>query len=424
MSDQRRQEIRRVLFLGFPFEKSIEDEIKNGLKRFQCFFSPLFPNYVLYDYDLIVLNLPHFSGWRIRDLLDKRREFDIFLKAGKILVCILDEPREYDTYNNYYWLDFGYFFQTNLRKGLGEVVIANRESKFYKIFGSIFEKFNFKWNVDLPETPSHYQIENFDVLAVNNVNIPISFVIELKEKYGGGKIVFIPPLAETDKEKIKGFYISLVNASAQLYKPISHVRITTTPPPTWINEFSCPNETELYAQKEKIEKLLDECFNAKKLLYEKGYALVPPVALVFKKLGYETDIRERLGEEDIILKSDNFVGIVEVKGFESEKHKIDRGKAYEIIGRLMNYLSSYGEEIETKPILVVNYDIEKHPNQRRQWKEIFTPPAIKVLQSSNVVVLSSYQLFKIYSKLIEDKTDEYKNKIRKKILETSGLFEL
>jgi len=422
------QEIQRVLFLGFNFEKAIEDEIKNGLKRVQCFFSPQFPDYVLYDYDLIVLNLPYFTGGWMVDLAKKKKEMDIFLKAGKIVACILHEPEEYkdtkgDIHGNYSWLEVGYYLQSNLRKGRGEVVIANQESKFSKIFSTIFKNFRFEWHADMPQTPSMYQIENVDVLARNNGNVPISFVIELKEEYGAGKIVFIPHLIEENKDKIKGFYISLVNASAQLFKPIAPARVSTTSVPTWINEFSCPKETQLYAQKEDIETTLQEYFDVKKLLYEKSYFLVPPIALVFKKLGYKTDVKESLGAEDIILKLDNFVGVVEVKSFESEKDKIDRGKAFEITGRLINYLKNYGEEIDTKPIVVVNYEVEKHPAQRRLWKDIFTQPGIEVFKSNNAVVISSQQLFEIYSKLIEDETAEYKNEMRKKIYETSSLFE-
>lgn len=422
--------VQRVLFLGFSLKKTIENGIKTGLKNSEVFFSYGFPDYVLYDYDLIVLNLPEYSSFMIEGLQNKKHEIDSLLSAGKTIACFLAEPREYTnpsgkTYKNYYWSALGYSLQGYLRKGLGRVVEGNKESKF-KMFLNLFENFKFQWHVDMPLKPSIYTAEIIDKLAANNINAAVAFLIELKKDFGSGKVVFLPCLNEKSDGKIKGFYISLVNSLSQLSKPIIPVKISGVPIPVWINDYPCLKESELYKEKSTIEKTLQEYFEAKKLLYEKGSFLVEPVKFIFEKLGYETEIKEKLGVEDILLKKGDFKGIVEVKSFESEKVKIDKTFAGKLAAQLIAHLSDFPEEEREriKLITTINYETEKPPLERREWKMIFTDSGLKVLKSYSICAVSSHELFQIHNMMVKMGTEEYKAKIREKLETTTGLLEL
>lgn len=426
--NEKMREVQRVLFLGFNFSSTLENEVKRGLKNSEVFFSNYFPEYVLYDYDLIILNLAGYTHTYIKSLEERKPQIDTFLKAGKIMACFLTEPSEYEDssgiYRNYYWSDLGYSLQNNLREGLGKVVKRNKESKFFKIFSNIFEN-KFQWRADVPQKPSIHQAEIMDPLAVNNVNIPVAFLIELKKDYGSGKAVFLPCLNEKSDEKIKGFYISLVNSLLRLSKPTIPVKVSETSIPTWINNYPCLNENELHKEQDSIEKTLQEYFEAKKLLYEKGSFLVGSANLIFRKLGYETEMKEKLGVEDIILKRGDFRGIVEVKSFESRKAKIDKLFAGNLVAQLTAHLSDYPEKEREriKLIAVINYETGTPLSERREWKTIFTDSGLKVLKSYDICTVSSYGLFQIYNMMLKTSTEEFKAKVREKLETTEGLLE-
>jgi len=433
--EEEKVEIKRILFLGFSFTKEVMDGIKNGLKDKDTFFVEEFPSNVLYDYDIIILNLDRYSSsfYSISKIVGKKQEIETFLRGGKILACHLVEPKELSlpslgTVNNYDWSDItNYYIRGKLHNGLGEVVVANRESKFNEIFSDIFNNFKLKWRVDMPQMFSAYMTETIDVLAINNVNIAIAFFAEFKKSHGGGRIIFLPSLDEPSNEKIKGFYVSLVNSLLKLSKSKAPAQVSPTSIPAWINDYPCYKENELDEQISTLERIKQGHFEARRLLYEKDSFLIEPINFVFKKLGYETEIKEKLGREDIMLKREGFRGIVEVTSFESEKVKVDKTFAGDLGGQLTAHLRlGYTEEEreQIKLMAVINYETGKSPSERREWKTIFTDLGLEVLESFGISVLSSRELFQIYNSLVKNDTEEFKTKVREKIETTNGLLDL
>ena len=414
---------KRVLFWNITNDKKLAPDITTHSKDFDVFFSP---KYALYDYDIIIINLPNFNDSEITKLnLHYPTQIGKALIAGKIIFCIL---RQHSNRWGYYkWAPVGNTLQKNLTVSEGgEVILTNKESKYYSLFESFFNSFKFKWNTDLRTTISLTDYD-FDVLAFNNGNFPVSFVFEKKGyKVGNGKIIFIPSINEEKLEKIRGFYISLIGIGRDLFKPSKTQKISLTPTPDWIEDCKIKNEDELRTKRTEIDTKLNEFSDIKKILYESGTYLVNPVSIVFEKLGYKTEKREKEGAEDIKITLNEFKGLIEVKGLKTKK-SIDKTKAGNFVGQLTghlkeNYPKANHEDI--KLILVINYDLDKKPINRRKFETIFTEKALKILDSSEVCVLSTLQLFDIYNKMIsKEDFEDLKNTIRDKIENTHGLLQ-
>jgi len=415
---------KNILWMGFDFDNKLIEDIKKGLEKHRCEFSFWMPDRAIYDFDLVILNLPRYSDWNVKKLKERREEFNIFLKAGKILVCVLAKPREFKDvsgipYHNYEWLPFGYELYNSLHIANGEVIIPDRSSEVGRLFKDLMS-FKLMWEADILRPLSYYTWKKMETIAFNNAKLPVSFIITLKKEEGGGKVVFIPRLNESEKEKIKGFHIALVNKALQLFKYEKRGPISLTPTPDWLSEWKCYNEDQILKQKELIEKQLQEFHEVKRVLFEKGVNLVPSVALIFRKLGYNVSEKENLGREDIEISHNSWKGLVEVKSIESENKRIDKAHVSQALSHLLLYPENERENL--KCIIVVSWDIAKPPFQRRKFKDIFTGSALELINAGKVCVLSSLQLWKIYNTILQNGSEELKNRIREKIASTSGIF--
>ena len=127
-------------------------------------------------------------------------------------------------------------------------------------------------------------------------------------------------------------------------------------------------------------------------------------------------------EADILrpLSHNSWKGLVEVKSIESENKRIDKAHVSQALSHLLLYLENERENL--KCIIVVNWDIAKPPFQRRKFKDIFTGSALELINAGKVCVLSSLQLWKIYNTILQNGSEELKNRIREKIASTSGIF--
>jgi len=410
--------------------KKIKESLSNHYCKFYKFITDV-PS-VLYDFDIILIHLPNLSIslGEVRELKRRREEIEILLRASKFIVCILDTPEQLKDYNeltftNYSWLPFGDYLMIYLHEARGTTLLVNTNSEIGKMFEWL-TNFNFLWLADLRIIPPPYYLwDSFEVIAANNAGLPVSFLITLKKEYGGGKVLFLPQLAESEPEKIKGFYVQLINSVLKLFKAPTPSSQTLselpTPTPEWITDFKCFGEDKIKNEKERLEQLLQEFHQVKRILYEKGKRLVEPVALVFKKLGFEVKVTEELGIEDIEINFENQKGLIEVKSIESEKRKIDKFDVCQIITHLMKHPPEEREKI--KCILVVNWDVSKPPKERRECKTIFTRDALSLAENANVCLLSTYTLWEIYNRILE-KGEEEAKKIREKILNTNGMFTL
>jgi len=425
-------ESKRILWIGFGSDKedSIK-KIKESLNNHYCEFYKFATHVpsVLYDFDIILIHLPNLSIYssEVYELRRRIEEVEILLRASKFIICILDAPQQMEdnnklTFTNYSWLPFGYYLVRYLHKARGTKLFVNTKSEIGKMFEWL-TNFEFRWLVDLTTVPSSYYLwDSFEVIAVNNAGLPVSFLITLKEEFGRGKVLFLPQIVENEPEKIKGFYVQLINSVLKLFKSPAPSSQTISEFPTltpeWISNFKCFREDEIKNEKERSEQLLQEFHQVKRILYERGKKLVEPVSLVFKKLGFEIKITEGLGIEDIEIRLENQKGLIEVKSIESEKRKIDKSDIGQIFAHLMKYSEEEREKI--KCILVVNWDISKPPKERREFRTIFTPEALSLARTS-ICAVSTHTLWEIYNRILE-RGEEEARRIREKILNTNGIF--
>jgi len=416
---------KRILFLDKTPDKKLISDISSHLRDCDVFSKK---SYVLYDYDIIILNLPSYKeDDYFFPLTFYRHEFNKAVRSGKVIYCIADSPQRdiIQENTNYSWTELGGHLCNSLSSNNGEVIFVNKDSHFYNHFKDLFSSFKFYWITDLVKN-RWFSDGNLDILAFNKGNFPVSFVLNYNEEYGGGKVIFIPQIMEKNTERLRGFYISLIEIGLNILKPTKTPKILLTPTPSWIEEYKIKGEDELTTRRNEIDSKLTEFFNVKKILFESGTLLVKPVSIVFKKLGYETEEREKEGAEDMKIDSNDFKGLVEVKGLKTSK-VIEKTKAGIFVGQLFGHLKeNYPEENpeDIKLILVLNYDLEKKLTEKRKFETIFTDSALKILKSSEVCVISTLQLFEIYNKIISEGDSEYVKDIRNKIANTNGIFSL
>lgn len=413
---------KKILFMDKNIDKSIITEIADRLKR--CDFFSI-RQYALYDYDIIILRPSFVEAYYLL-----RKEVDSAMKSGKIIICFLEplKKRFYTkkiSYTNYDWSEMGTYLQSCLTNNTGETIIPNKASRFHDNFKEIFNSFKFFWKADV-QSDIPFLNGDVDILATNSGNFPVSFVLDYKEEYGNGKIIFIPQIMEKDRARLVGFYIALINSSLRILKPSKPKKTLSTPTPSWIEDYKIEGEAELLTTLNKIDLTRREFLEVKKLLYETGTLLVKPVSIVFEKLGYTTDTKEE-GLEDIKITFNEFRGLVEVKGLKTSRD-IDKTKAGTLVGQLTGHLIIHYPDVnheDVKLFLVVNYDLDKTPEEKRNFQNLFTDKAITIFESSEVCVLSTLQLFEIYNDIISgEKNEELKSVIRSKIEETNGILEL
>lgn len=79
--------VKRVLFWNITTDKKLAQDITTHLKDLDVFFSP---KYALYDYDIIIINLPNFEEIGISRLIQEYPiQIEKALRAGKIIFCVL-----------------------------------------------------------------------------------------------------------------------------------------------------------------------------------------------------------------------------------------------------------------------------------------------------------------------------------------------
>jgi len=360
----------------------------------------------------------------------KRKEIEILLQNGKVIVCFVspiagfhgerNSKREYSVISNYH------FLPTRLHSIIFHLKPGRSSSNSIRIKNpNIFDNFYkaFKDELEYLAYLDYYSEDKNINFLVNKSNFPVGFIIP----EDNGIIAFLPNIkSHTDDNKL----ISVLVESAK-----KHInKHIVTPPPNWIENFKIKEEeklnekieefnskiqnletqkTELYSQKKEIIKY-------KALLYEKGLELENSVIEAFKLLEFKAENRKLEDlEHDIVFESPEGRGIAEVEGKDNDAVHISK------LDQLNRAVDEDFELTGIYPqgVLVGNHYRFTKPDNR---KEPFTDKVQIVAKKKSLGLLTSVELYKAVEYILENPDDkEFKKQCREKILKTEGaLIEL
>ena len=233
--------------------------------------------------------------------------------------------------------------------------------------------------------------ENSRVIATNRAGYPVFAEIPI----GQGKLVMLP----TFKDRLQAV-TTVVN---ELVPQMVHEE-EPFPAPDWLPNFSSEIEA-------KTRTLLKEIDTAKKLLYAKDKVLKKAVAYAFQKLGFSVNILPDGTLPDLEVSADEMKGVIEVKGHDNKQ--VDRKDVLQLLG----YLSE--TDAKVKGMFVSNHELRIPPDSRSP--QAFTEGAIQLGNRNELCLLSSIELWKAVSLVLENKaSSETLTRIRKSLMTGTG----
>jgi hypothetical protein len=300
-----------------------------------------------------------------------------------------------------------------LREGK-EIGFVEKSHPFSRYFSGCENEIRYE-SILKPQAPWEKAIT---VISKNKVKEIISFEVSI----GGGKIVFIPPVAFVEPAKEAGILIDCIARSMD--------RGYEGPPPAWIVKYSLPGEDKHSEQisglDKKISELTDEKIRLeaeqgkiakfKGLLYEKGKkGLEPLVRNAFRLIGFNVLEPDEYQEPyDLYIREKDLALVGEIAATDNSQIDMDKYR------QLLEHVESESEkEAECKGILVANAFSDLDPQER---KSQFTPHVTKACRKQGYCMITTITLFEI-AKLILSKGSELNlEQLRKDILNCEQEF--
>jgi len=172
--------------------------------------------------------------------------------------------------------------------------------------------------------------------------------------------------------------------------------------PEWIKMIELPGEQKLNLKLAQLTTQLDEInqqiadtnvlLNSmaadKSILYTNGRQLELDVARIFRVMGFRVD-QPDANDEDIVLTSEEFLGVVEVKGQKGSA-------AVKNLAQLEKWVTNYqiDKDKSPKPIMVINTFMDKPILERTE--KSFPDNAVEYGEKRNHCLITTHVLLKIY----------------------------
>ena len=198
-----------------------------------------------YDYHIVFLKNPdeifdrdgHWTNQNMKKTInEKRTEIRELLKLGGIL-CTFVFPKINDNYN---WLSYSIPFSLTNRNG--DTVVPTKS-----VFKKTIEKYSFCYFAHFEED-GYYLKETDDIIATNLHGVPISFY----RKIDNGTIIFLPQPSPNETKSIFRDLIDIISKNF-ISKPERK-----SIPPTWLNNYTFPNENKYLKDIGEKKKIISE----------------------------------------------------------------------------------------------------------------------------------------------------------------------
>jgi len=362
----------------------------------------------LSEYDLILYDLLDTTNLVSEN---RKQQFLKFLKTGKPVIFTLRQFSQNKNINNYQILDdiFSPILKYN-RYEIGTRTFTTKNGS-----QSIFSEY-------LNGNSSGYEI-SIDNSEVN------SSIISLADNTEGNSIAFYLKeypncyLLPWNQNKLGLLWENIV----QLAKDS---RIQGEKIEEWVNDYSFPELSNIKLEIEKLDKKIVELDIEKTLkendkvnlerikntlLYRDGRILEEVVKEVLKSLGIIVNSNSGNADLSFLFAKNHYVS--EIKGCEGSCLK-------KFVGQLKNHISEYetANEVNVKGILIINA-WRKLPLEKRDKEDtkIFPIESVNVARISNIVLITTQQLFVAYCDKLKGEFDL--KEFIKKIDDTKGILE-
>ncbi|KCZ71910.1 hypothetical protein ANME2D_01966 [Candidatus Methanoperedens nitroreducens] len=337
----------------------------------------------LLDYNVVFVNLPKigYNSASISYFFAKYNEIPLFLTGGGIIVLICPSEKTYantigigpySSINTYSFLPF----KLNNFNTHGETIEPNLQHPL----STILKKYKVRWEC-------YFNYGNAEhVIGRNMVKLPVSLSIPYSNGY-----VILMPLFEEDK------FVQVLNDLLDIIKKNyfqKNIISSSTQTPLWVNKYQINKEINLIKQFEEIKSELHRYNEIRKILYTTGIELTKAVAYVFSELGFKVIEKEHEGLHDIEAETDKFFSIIEVKGLKGHANVDDLRQL------LDHHIEASKQNEDVKGIFILNHYKEDEPSNR---KEPFSKDAIRLGTKNEFCMMTTIDLFKIYSQYIEGK---------------------
>lgn len=369
-----------------------------------------FSSETLLEYDLLFLDLIYVGNMAIDETIrsieigkQKVRDYYDFRKTPIIIVM----PTEFRVKINnktHQPEDFIYDSYTFTDESVVQVDIISQTkfTEFFKKYSNIFFYRSYLYRYPLGTQPLIKTRHSNRIVSCYNENF-----------------IFLPKF-NLPTELEEEFFKDLYNVIASLKKTSTD----TFTPPEWLNGYYLPYEKPLATQIEEIKASIarqqqelgskNEALKAvrakKSLLVGSGDALEADIAEIFRELGFEL-LAVEPGRDDLIVKYDNRVAVVEIKGVSgsaAEKH------AAQLEKWVMNYME---ENAQPKGILIVNAFKDRELTAR---EETFPNQMLAFSTRREHCLLSTIQLLGIYYEI--KSSPARKEELINSLFETVGIY--
>lgn len=269
---------------------------------------------------------------------------------------------------------------------------------------------NLKDLVQLLRKQAGEPLENDNVFEIAGTTISgkcISSVIH----YGSGKLILLPIPEKMSIDLIRDLLDGIKNNYIKRDEPLEIK-------PQWIEKWDLEAEIKLKndinditKEFKHINEKLEWYGTTKKILYAYGKELSNSIFLVFKEIGFDANLKEDEGRQDIELKFNSFFAIVEAKGLKGYANNTD-------LRQLLDYYVTTSENNPSvKGIFIINHFRDKNPSERGQP---FSEGALELAKNNGFCLLTTIDLFKLYNKFL--KNEMQIEQIKEIMQNTKGLL--
>lgn len=354
------------------------------------------------------------------DIQRRDKELKHMLTLGRFLFIFLPPPLVVDVMGRNHRIDLLPCYLESIRFDTVERRGSNIDFRGDEPFLTYWEKLK-----DLFEYKASFRsVPGMPLFFIKGTEVVIGSYQQVEK----GHIIFIPALTlqrARDKkfDSLTKIYEASCELAEKLKAPSSSAKFVL---PKWSNNYVLIGEQE---QRDEISKVEEELQLILKDLHEKktlleglekkkalfagiGHSLEAQVKEVFELLGFTT-LEARPNRDDLILKYDSKIAVVEIKGV-SKKSAAEKHAA-----QLEKWVSEfyYEHEIKPKGILVVNAYCDLPLKDR---KDAFPPQMIPFSRAREHCLITGLQLLCLY---LDCKGDsEKKIKMIELIFSTNGIF--
>ncbi len=371
----------KALFIGFEETPKAEHgeqielcKVIKEKKDYDFKGENILPSFL--DYHVVFVNLPEIDksySYLLKPFCNKNSEIEIFLNGGGIILVICPAKLKYvDNANTYSWCPL----YLDIHNDNGETIEPNTQHPLSKII----QKYKTRWQCYFNYPTSEH------VIGRNLAKLPVSLSIP----YSNGYIILMPLFEEAKYVQVLS---DLLDAIKQNYFQ-KNIPPIITPAPAWLSKYQFDKEMHLTKQFEELKSELQRYKEIRKILYTNGIELTKAVGHLFSELGFKVTEKEHEGLHDLEVEKDNFFSVIEVKGLKGHANVDDLRQL------LDHHIEASKQNENAKGIFVLNHHKEDEPPNR---KEPFSKDAIRLGTKNEFCMMTTTDLFKIYSDYIEGK---------------------